>query len=298
MINSESVHLESPMTATLSPSPALAARAAAPEHRRIIARTGGHGHGPITRLMSPGDLGEWVKPFVFLDHFEAESPAGFGSMPMHPHSGIATHTTLLEGSVRYMDSTGKSGVLSPRSVEYMQAGGGVWHTGGPAGEQRVRGFQLWIALPPELELAPAESHYIDASTIPDDGRVRVLLGSYAGRRSPIPYAEPVTYLHVRLRDGEAWRYQPDPAHDVAWLAVSAGAVRVSGATLRREMAVFEEGHQPIELVAEGETELVLGSAVKHPHELVTGMYSVHTSEEALDRGEAGYRRIAVEMRRR
>jgi hypothetical protein len=30
---------------------------------------------------------------------------------------------------------------------------------------------------------------------------------------------------------------------------------------------------------------VLGSAVKHPYDLVTGYYSVHTNAEALRRGE-------------
>ncbi len=35
--------------------------------RKIAYRTGGHRHGPITRLVSPGDLGEVIKPFVFLD---------------------------------------------------------------------------------------------------------------------------------------------------------------------------------------------------------------------------------------
>jgi len=40
--------------------------------RRIAFRTAGHAHGPITRLMSPGDVGELVKPFVFLDYFETE----------------------------------------------------------------------------------------------------------------------------------------------------------------------------------------------------------------------------------
>ena len=96
--------------------------------RGIVQLTRGHTHGPITRLMSPGDLGELVKPFVFLDYFEAPSSGG-PQMADHPHSGIATHTTLLQGSVDYRDSTGKSGRLSPGSVEWMQAGGGVWHGG-------------------------------------------------------------------------------------------------------------------------------------------------------------------------
>ena len=34
--------------------------------RRIAYSTRGHNQGMITRLMSPGDLGEVLKPFVFL----------------------------------------------------------------------------------------------------------------------------------------------------------------------------------------------------------------------------------------
>ena len=53
--------------------------------RRIVHRTRGHGHGPIVRLMSPSDLGEELKPFVFLDLFEADMRALAGGMPVHPH---------------------------------------------------------------------------------------------------------------------------------------------------------------------------------------------------------------------
>ncbi|KPW59857.1 Pirin-related protein [Pseudomonas syringae pv. broussonetiae] len=38
--------------------------------RAITHRTSGKSRGPITRLMSPGDLGQLLKPFVFLDQFD------------------------------------------------------------------------------------------------------------------------------------------------------------------------------------------------------------------------------------
>ncbi len=38
--------------------------------RQIVHRTHGRLHGPITRLMSPSDLGQSLKPFVFLDLFD------------------------------------------------------------------------------------------------------------------------------------------------------------------------------------------------------------------------------------
>src|SRR5229473_2113696 len=40
--------------------------------RQIILRTHGHSHGRVTRLVSPGDIGERIKPFVFLDYFDAD----------------------------------------------------------------------------------------------------------------------------------------------------------------------------------------------------------------------------------
>lgn len=268
-----------------------------PASRRIVRRTAGHGHGGITRLMSPGDLGELVKPFVFLDHFEFQGAYG-PMLPMHPHSGIATHTTLLEGSLEYADSTGKAGALPPRSVEWMQAGGGVWHTGRPVDGAPVRGFQLWMALPTGIELAAPESRYVEPEAIHGDGRVRVLLGSFGELRSPIPFPWPVTYLHVTLRDGERWSFQPPEGHDVAWLAVSVGALRVGDVGVRHELAVFEPGEGRIDLIAEGDTELVIGSAAKHPHPLVLGPYSVHTSPETLRQGLAGIRRVAAGLRDR
>jgi redox-sensitive bicupin YhaK (pirin superfamily) len=234
--------------------------------------------------MSPGDLGQLVKPFVFLDLFEAPQFHGRGFAP-HPHSGIATLTTLLEGSTTYADSTGEAGLLSSGAVEWMRAGRGVWHAGDPGEGRAVRGYQLWLALPPELELAPAESLYLDPRHIQGDGPVRVLIGSYRGMTSPIPSPSPITYLHVRLIDGERWTYQPNAEHNVAWLATNSGKVDVSGVVLEREMVVFEEGSGAIELVAESEVELVIGSAAKHPFPLVSGSCSIHTSPEALARGE-------------
>lgn len=262
--------------------------------RGIVQLTAGHTHGPITRLMSPGHLGEFVKPFVFLDYFEAPSSGG-PQMADHPHSGIATHTTLLQGSVGYRDSTGKSGTLRAGSVEWMQAGGGVWHGGHLRPGEPVRGYQLWVALPAPLELRPAFSQYLDPEAIESDGRVRVLLGSHGKQRSPIADVSRLAYLHVRLQDGEAWRYKPPVDHDVAWLAVNDGKLHVAGTVVARRMAVFEEGDGALELRAEGPTEFVLGSAVKHPDPLVCGYYSVHTSEHALALGEAGIRKVAAAL---
>jgi redox-sensitive bicupin YhaK (pirin superfamily) len=281
-----------------STSPATASPAmqgASP--RAIVHRTRGHAGGPITRLMSPSDLGRLVKPFVFLDRFEMSGDAGGApslEMGWHPHSGIATVTVILDGSVRYAETTGNAGELPAGGVEWMRAGGGVWHTG-TVGALPVRGFQLWVALPPELENAPNASQYVRAEEVPVRGPARVILGTYEGAASPI-VAPPMTYLSVSLRDGERWTFQPPAGHDVAWVASMNGALLTSSRIARGEMVIFEQGTAPIEFIAEGDARFVLGAAPQHPHELVLGHYSVHTSPEALERGETEIRRIGRMLR--
>jgi redox-sensitive bicupin YhaK (pirin superfamily) len=266
--------------------------------RQIVYRTRGRTHGPITRLVSPGDLGELIKPFVFLDlaAFDgrlAPTPIDYG---WHPHSGIATVTVMLEGAVRFVETTGQDGVLPAGSVEWMRASNGVWHTGAPE-PGRVRAFQLWVALPPALENATFASHYVMPKDVPVAGPARVILGAYGAATSPVD-APPLTYLHVSLQPGERWTYQPPTGHDVAWVAVHEGVLRAPAPIPSGEVAIFAPSEEPLHFVAEGKTGFVLGSAVKHPHPLVLGNYSVHTSAAALQKGETEIRRIAQELRRK
>ncbi len=262
--------------------------------RFIVHKTSGLKRGPITRLMSPGDLGEVVKPFVFLDLFEAEA-AFAGSMPLHPHSGIATITVITEGDFRFDDPTSGQGHIGYGGVEWMRAGGGVWHGKelSAGHSERVKGFQLWIALPPELENGPVDSQYIEAAQMPAAGPVRPILGAYDGAQSLVRAPEGITYLLVTLQPGERWTFAPHAGQTTAWLALSHGNLTGDHAVRTGEMAVFNTGAEAITLEAssDGPATFVLGSAVPHPHPLVTGYYSVHTSPEALEIGESGIERL-------
>src|ERR1700754_2064036 len=88
--------------------------------RKIALRTRGHSHGGVIRLVSPGDVGEQIKPFVFLDYFDAD-PASAPKFGFHPHSGIATLTLILAGQAFYRETTGREGVIETGCVEWMRA---------------------------------------------------------------------------------------------------------------------------------------------------------------------------------
>lgn len=273
------------------------------KHRAIVYRTRGHGAGPITRLMSPSDLGEIIKPFVFLDIFQVRNEArrGMGGgMPLHPHSGIATVTVLTQGSAHFDDPTHGQGVIGYGGVEWMRAGGGVWHGKEMSMDHDpfVQGFQLWLSLPPELENAAPESRYIESKDMLQAGPAYVVVGQYDGQQSPVPAPDGINYLLVRLQPEQRWTYQPPKGHQIAWLAVAQGQLLAEHSISAGEMVVFEEGEEEITLQAHGsqDTVFVLGSAVPHPHELHLGNYSVHTSKEALRKGEDRIRELAEIIR--
>jgi redox-sensitive bicupin YhaK (pirin superfamily) len=263
--------------------------------RRIVLTTAGRRHGPITRLVSPSDIGELIKPFVFLDHAEV-APRTEPLFGIHPHSGIATLTVVLRGGLAYEDTTGKKGSVPTGGLEWMKAGNGVWHDGGPTPGEPLRAFQLWVALPASEENAAPESQYVAPDAVEQDGPVRAILGRYGQARSVIRAPEGINYFHVRLKDGQRWRYAPPEDHTVAWLAIDQGGLRSPEPIGERQLAVFEESNAPIELEADGDTSFVFGSAVKHPHPLVLGYYSVHTSSAALAEGEAEIDRIGQRLR--
>ncbi|HTA41281.1 MAG TPA: pirin family protein [Bryobacteraceae bacterium] len=261
---------------------------------RIAGRTRGQSHGPITRLMSPGDFGHLLKPFVFLDLVDNQGKpfSGFG---LHPHSGIATLTWIAEGSVKYEDTNGATGLLPAGGIEWMQAGGGVWHGGGSGEPGRTRGFQLWIALPPELELGTSESVYLAPEFIPSDGPARVLLGTFGTATSAIKAPSPMNYIAVRLKAGERWSYQPPTEHTVLWVAVGMGSVLVPDELQQGELVAFRPSSAAIEFEAQSDTEFVLGSAVPHHYNLVLGSHSVHTTAEALREAEVRISEIQTRL---
>ena len=268
---------------------------AATQARRIVHRTRGNSHGPITRLVSPSDVGELIKPFVFLDYFEID-PQRMPPIGFHPHSGIATVTVVLEGQISYEETSGTKGVIDPGGVEWMRASGGVWHTGGVAGSARAKGFQLWVALPPEMENIASEARYLGREHFQSHGPARVILGRLGEAASKVPAPTTMNYLDVALKQGEKWRYEPPDDHTVAWIAVHRGKLATPEIVDKGELAVFEESNGALEFEALEDTGFVLGSAVKHPHELALGMYSVHTSQQALKRGEAKIAEIGKRLR--
>jgi redox-sensitive bicupin YhaK (pirin superfamily) len=247
-------------------------------------------HGEFRPVFPDQEMRLRLRPFVFLDHFETSAQNEPWGFDFHPHSGVATFTYLRSGRLEHADSAGNGGSLGPGAVQWMAAGGGVWHRelfqpdGGAA-----HGLQLWVQLPPELEHADVD--YQTVGELHEVGPARVLIGELDGARSPIDSPVRLDYLDVRLGAGDRWTHEPPVDHDVAWLYAYEGSVRASGSDVPHgNLAVFDRGGGALELeAAEGAAGLVLGTAPASPWPIVAGRGSMHTSREALS---AGIKRIA------
>ena len=179
----------------------------------------------------------------------------------------------------------------------MQAGGGVWHTADPTAPAPIRGHQLWLGLPEALEKAAPHSEYLAPDDVPPTRPGAGDFGSYQGVASPLPATSDLTYLHVALNDGEIWTYAPPSGHGRVWLAVDTGVVQIGEDSVSGEIAVFKSGVNPISMRAIRSVNLMIGSVAQHPHNLVLGHYSVHTTLAALVAREAGIHEVGERLRR-
>jgi len=182
---------------------------------------------------------------------------------------------VLNGELSYEDTAGKRGEVSAGGIEWMKSGNGGWLEGHAASGAPLRVFQLWIALSPSETSSAAESEYIAPQELELDGAVGVLLGQFGRARSRIRGAPTGTnYFHVRLEDGQRWSYAAPDGHNVTWLAVDRGRLRSQQGERVHwgQIAVFGDSRGVIEMQADGETSLVLGSARRYPHPLVLGEY--------------------------
>jgi len=150
-------------------------------------------------------------PFLLLDDFRNDVPADYLSgFPWHPHRGIETITYVLAGTVDHGDSMGNHGTIGAGDVQWMTAGRGIIHQEMPKGDAagRMHGFQLWANLPGDLKMTAPRYQEVKAPDIPvitdDDGtQVRIVCGSFWGRRGPVDgiAADPM-YLDVSVPPGK------------------------------------------------------------------------------------------------
>ncbi len=158
------------------------------------------GSDEVDRLL-PFRTRRTLGPFVYADVIgPSELPAGVGvDVPVHPHIGLATVTSLFEGALVHRDSTGAVQRIEPGAVNWMTAGRGVAHSERSPDDERsvasrIHGLQTWVALPDGAEEVEPSFQHVPVEEVPDfrhgDASVHLVAGTFAGVTSPVRVASP------------------------------------------------------------------------------------------------------------
>ena len=148
----------------------------------------------------------------------------------HPHRGIETVTTVLDGVLEHGDSLGNAGALESGDVQWMTAGHGIIHRELAYRDERVHTLQLWLNLPAERKLTEHRYQNLLASGRPHVERPGVAIdlvsGSVDGTRGPALNHVDVQGAVVTIEPGTTLDYPLPAAHRV-FAYVLAGRVTIA-----------------------------------------------------------------------
>lgn len=180
-----------------------------------------------------------VGPFTFIDHMgPAEiGPGNYFDVDQHPHIGLSTLTYLFEGSIEHRDSLGSVQVVSPGDVGFMTAGKAVTHTERTPPSLRngkthtLQGYQIWVALPKDLELMEPRFDFYQASDLPrwqeGDCEITLVAGEAFGRKAPLEGYSPMFMVDIRATGKTSLDLGGYLQGEVAFV-IAKGAVELEG----------------------------------------------------------------------
>lgn len=236
---------------------------------------------PVRNLFPSNDLDREVDPFLMLDYagpqlFSAtDHPRGVGE---HPHRGFETVTIMYEGAVAHRDSAGNSGVIGPGDVQWMTAASGIVHEEMHEKNWAKKGgtfhaIQLWVNLPKTHKMSRPVYQTILDTDIPaidlEDGagRLRVIAGSFQGRRGPARTFTPIELYDLQLKAGKDISLTMSTEHNTAVFVLQGRAsANGSQAAGEAELIVLKRNGSQVTIEAKEDSRLLImsGKPIEEP----------------------------------
>jgi redox-sensitive bicupin YhaK (pirin superfamily) len=236
---------------------------------------------PVRNLFPSNELDREVSPFLMLDYAgpqyfsPTDHPRGVGE---HPHRGFETVTIVYEGVVAHRDSAGNAGVIGPGDVQWMTAASGIVHEEFHEKEFAKQGgtlhaIQLWVNLPRASKMsAPGYQTILNADIQAIDlaggaGRLRVIAGSFQGRKGPARTFTPVQLYDLQLKAGTpASLTLPDGDNASIFVLQGRASVNGSQAAGEAELIVCKRNGSQVTIHAHVDSRLLVmaGEPIEEP----------------------------------
>ena len=269
--------------------------------------------GPIRlRQPLPTEGIEMLDPFLLLHHYGPYAISAFNNpfdLGPHPHRGFEPITLLFKGEQLHRDSLGNEMLVKAGDVQWTTAGRGIIHAEGPSKEfvergGELEGIQLWLNLPAEKKMMPANYQHLKSEDIPvvenDDKTIvlNVIAGEQADKKGKIVTQTPVNVFTVNTSDNGSIKIDIPTTHESLVYLLDGEVLVNDEATLKKgatQMLTFNQDGNSIDIEAIKESTLLMlsGEPIK---EKVTswGPYVMNSQTEILEalrdyqQGKMGY----------
>jgi redox-sensitive bicupin YhaK (pirin superfamily) len=233
-----------------------------------------------------------VGPFTFIDHMGPSeiTDGNYLEVDQHPHIGLSTLTYLFQGAIEHRDSTGSVQVIHPGDVGFMTSGSGVTHTERTPQHLKdgnsftMHGYQIWVALPKELEEMDPRFDFFPAneiSTSTEDGiSIKVVAGNAFGLRAPLQGYSPLFMVDIQTENETTLDLRGKIQGEVAFVIVK-GSIISDGQKVEAGQMLISKTDDECEICMEKGSQILLFGGEPLPEERFLSWNFVSHSKERL-----------------
>ncbi|MEE1963426.1 pirin family protein [Allomuricauda taeanensis] len=240
-----------------------------------------------------------IGPFIFIDHMGPTQlgPSKYMDVNQHPHMGLSTLTFMLEGEIMHEDGLGTHQRISPGSVNWMTAGKGVTHTERTPPDLRngntftAHGYQIWVALPKELEDMEPQFHHIEGKDLPKwadaTAEFTLIAGEGYGKKSPVPVHSDLFMVEIKSTDEYTLNVNGNLRGEIG-ICIVEGSIKACGETVEKGNILVSKVEDTCNIIMEPNTHLLLFGGEAFPEERFIYWNFVSSSQEKIEQAKKAW----------
>ena len=232
--------------------------------RKVVAVETFEGVDARVKRLFPTSQLRHFDPFVLLDEFLVEPPAGF---PSHPHRGFEAITYMLEGGFHHTDDLGNDSIVLAGGLQKFTAGRGIVHSELPGTKGLNRGLQLWVRLPSKLVSVKPDYQQIESKSVPEREMNRLRIRVIAGENSLIKMYTKIIYLDVISPQEGYFAYELEPQANV-FIYTLEGNLAIADSTVKKSEAALLTTGNKVEIKTEKNSRFVLIGGKPHREPII------------------------------